>query len=60
MDMTTVDISGLSVQIGDCATFLGVDGTNSMWADSVARSANMIPYEVLTGYHGRICRVFAR
>ena len=37
MDVTTVDVSGLTVNPGDPATLLGVDGSESIDAQQIAK-----------------------
>ncbi|PWL29993.1 MAG: bifunctional UDP-N-acetylmuramoyl-tripeptide:D-alanyl-D-alanine ligase/alanine racemase [Roseivirga sp. XM-24bin3] len=54
MDMTMIDITGLSVKEGDEVTVFG----NSPTVSELARWANTIPYEILTNVSGRVQRVF--
>jgi alanine racemase len=54
MDMTMIDITGLSVKEGDEVTVFG----NSPTVSELAKWANTIPYEILTNVSGRVQRVF--
>jgi alanine racemase len=57
MDMTMVDVTGISCALGDVATVIG-DAPLDLAA--VARTAEMSPYEVLTGLRSRLSRVYHR
>jgi alanine racemase len=56
MDMTMVDTTGVASALGDIATVIGGDGTLNV--ATVARTAEMSPYELLTGLRGRLSRVY--
>src|SRR6185437_12524673 len=56
MDMTMIDVTGISCEIGDVATLLGVDGTESITVNELADLGELSPYEVLTGLRGRLPR----
>jgi alanine racemase len=54
MDLTTVDVSDVSVVPGDWVEFMG----QHISVDEVAARAQTIPYEVLTGLGSRHHRVY--
>jgi alanine racemase len=54
MDLTTIDVTGLTVQAGDEATLIG----EGITADDVAEMTGTISYEVLTGIGNRVARVY--
>jgi alanine racemase len=56
MDMTMVDVTDVPCALGDVATVIGSDPGLDVAA--VARTADMSPYELLTGLRGRIARVY--
>jgi alanine racemase len=56
MDMTMVDVTDVPCALGDVATVIGGDATFDVAA--VARTAEMSPYELLTGLRNRIARVY--
>ncbi|HWH53038.1 MAG TPA: alanine racemase [Gemmatimonadaceae bacterium] len=56
MDMTMIDVTGISCEIGDVATLLGVDGTERITVNELADLGELSPYEVLTGLRGRLPR----
>jgi alanine racemase len=56
MDMTMVDVTGISCEIGDAATLLGVDGAERITVNELADVGELSPYEVLTGLRGRLPR----
>jgi alanine racemase len=58
MDMTMVDVTGAPCALGDIATVIGGDDTEGLDVASVARTAEMSPYELLTGLRSRIARVY--
>ncbi len=59
MDVTVVDISGLEgVERGDVVTFMGRDGSGEISPDDVARQADTISYEILTGITSRVPRIW--
>jgi alanine racemase len=56
MDMTMVDVTDVPCTLGDVATVIGAgDGLD---VAAVARTAEMSPYELLTGLRNRIARVY--
>jgi alanine racemase len=56
MDMTMVDITGAPCALGDVATVIGGDA--ALDVATVARTADMSPYELLTGLRGRLSRMY--
>lgn len=59
MDQITVDVTGVpGAVVGDTATLLGTDGSQSISADELAQRAQTIPYDILTGIGPRCERVF--
>jgi alanine racemase len=56
MDMTMVDVTDAPCALGDVATVIGTDPALDVAA--VARTAEMSPYELLTGLRSRIPRVY--
>lgn len=58
MDMTMLDVTGAACEVGDVATFLGRDGDELLDVNAVARTADMSPYELLTGLRLRLPRIY--
>jgi alanine racemase len=58
MDMTMVDVTDGDCALGDIATIIGGKGDMALDVESVARTAEMSPYELLTGLRCRIARVY--
>ncbi len=58
MDMTMLDVTGVECHLGDVATFIGRDGSEALEVNEVARTADMSPYELLTGLRQRLPRVY--
>jgi len=59
MDVTVVDISDLDgVEIGDVATIIGRDGSETIDLEDVAGWAETISYEILTGFTDRVPRIW--
>jgi alanine racemase len=56
MDMTMIDVSDVSCEIGDVATLIGADGSDQITVAEVAAPASLSPYEVLTGLRSRLPR----
>lgn len=54
MDMTMVDVTDTVCEVGDVATLIGRDGDVLLTIADVARTAEMSPYELLTGLRGRL------
>jgi alanine racemase len=59
MDMTMVDVTDLpTVQIGAEAVLIGAQGTETLWADALARQLGTIPYEILCAVSHRVPRYY--
>jgi alanine racemase len=59
MDMTVVDITDLAdVEVGDVATLIGSDGTETISLEEIAELAGTINYEILTGLTQRLPRIW--
>src|SRR5687768_1673971 len=56
MDMTMVDTTEVPCALGDVASVIG--GDPALDVATVARTAEMSPYELLTGLRGRLARVY--
>jgi alanine racemase len=56
MDMTMVDVTDITCEIGDVATLIGADGDDRIDVAEVAAMGGLSPYEVLTGLRGRLPR----
>jgi alanine racemase len=56
--MTMVDVTDAPCSLGDVATVVGKGGETRLDVASVARAADMSPYELLTGLRSRISRVY--
>jgi hypothetical protein len=49
MDMTMLDVTDVTCQVGDVATFLGRQGEHELGIMDVAASGDLSPYELLVG-----------
>jgi alanine racemase len=59
MDLTTIDVTGIpSLRAGDSVMLLGKEGSVSIDAQQMARTAGTISYAVLCGIHARVKRVY--
>lgn len=58
MDMTMLDVTDYRCAVGDIATFIGRDDDAELTATDVATAAGLSPYEILTGLHSRLTRVY--
>lgn len=59
MDLIAIDISGVpNATVRDRATLLGRDGRDEITAEELAKHANTISWEILTGISPRVPRVF--
>ncbi len=54
MDMTMVDVTDASCDIGDVATLIGGDGQDTLTTEYVADLAELSPYELLVGLALRV------
>jgi alanine racemase len=59
MDMTMIDVTTVRCEVGDVVTLVGRAGSTLLTVERVADDAGMSPYELLTGLHSRIERVYA-
>lgn len=59
MDMTMVDVTDLpTVRIGAEAVLIGAQGSDALWAGTLARQLGTIPYEILCAVSQRVPRVY--
>ena len=59
MDLTTIDATDCpSLKVGDAVTLLGEQGSVSINAQQMARTAGTISYSVLCGINPRVKRVY--
>ncbi|MEP6765890.1 MAG: alanine racemase [Gemmatimonadaceae bacterium] len=58
MDMTMVDVTGISCAVGDVATLIGGNDPNALSLDEVAALGELSPYELLVGLRMRLSRVY--
>jgi alanine racemase len=59
MDQISVDVTHVpSVEFGDTAVLIGLDGGDSITVEELAERAGTIPYEILTGLGRRVERVY--
>jgi len=58
MDMTMLDVTDVPCEVGDVATLIGCDGAAQLDVETVARMADVSPYELLTGLRLRADRVY--
>lgn len=59
MDMTMLDVTGVGCAVGDVATLIGGDGDELLDMNSVARRAELSPYELLVGLRLRVPRRYS-
>lgn len=60
MDQTIVDVSGIDVRQGDTAVIIGSSDGETVTACGLARLADTIPNEILSGLGGRVKRTINR
>jgi alanine racemase len=58
MDMVMLDVTDVPCEVGDVATLVGRDGAELLTVDDVARTAEMLSYELLVGLRLRVPRVY--
>jgi alanine racemase len=58
MDMTMVDVTDIPCEPGDVATMIGSSTNDCLTVAEVATTADLSPYELLTGLRGRMSRVW--
>ena len=56
MDMTMIDVTDIACEIGDVATLIGRDGDGLLTVADVSETADLSPYEMLTGLRSRLPR----
>ncbi len=56
MDMTMFDVTDVACSVGDVVTLVGGDGGDDLTVEAVSRTADMSPYELLTGLSERLDR----
>lgn len=60
MDAITIDVSSMrEVAVGDRVTLMGSDGCEAITVEDMARWANTIPYEIMTGIGNRVTREYS-
>lgn len=58
MDMSMIDVTGIDAKIGDEVVLIGTQGSETITADDMAELAQTISYEIVTGIHPRVERVY--
>jgi alanine racemase len=58
MDMVMLDVTDVPCEVGDVATLIGRDGDELLTIDDVARTAEMLSYELLVGLKLRAPRIY--
>ena len=58
MDMTMVDVTDIACEPGDVATMIGSSTNDCLTVAEVATTADLSPYELLTGLRGRMPRMW--
>lgn len=58
MDMTMVDMTGVSCELGEVATLIGRDGADCLSTEEVAALGGLSPYELLVGLPLRVPIVY--
>lgn len=58
MDQTMIDVGSDEVEVGDLVTLIGTEGNETITVDEVARTAQTIAHEILTGLSARVPRVY--
>lgn len=59
MDMTMLDVTEVACDIGDVATFIGESEGSQISVEGVGTAAGLSPYEILTGLHARLPRLYS-
>src|SRR5687768_11304334 len=59
MDMTMVDVTTVPCRVGDIVTLIGRDRNTLLTVERVADTAQMSPYELLTGLRSRAERIYS-
>ena len=58
MDMVMLDVTGMACEVGDVATLIGRDGDDQLTVNDVARTADVLSYELLVGLKLRAPRLY--
>jgi alanine racemase len=58
MDMTMLDVTGLSAAVGDVVTLIGAEGGERVDIETLAARAGASPYELLTALDARLPRIY--
>ena len=58
MDMIMLDVTDTGADIGDVVTMIGSTDNGRLDVAAVAAAAGMSPYELLTGLHSRLRRIY--
>lgn len=58
MDMLMLDVTEIACEVGDVAILIGSDGAERLDVETVARTADVSPYELLVRLGGRLPRVY--
>jgi alanine racemase len=56
MDMTMIDVTDVTCEVGDVVTLLGRDGDDVIEVAELAEASSLSPYEILTGLRQRLPR----
>ena len=60
MDMTMLDVTGVPCEVGDIVTLIGGDDRDLISVHELADLGALSPYELLTGLHSRLPRLYVR
>jgi len=58
MDMVMIDVTDIACEVGDVATLIGRDGDALLTVEDVARTADLLSYELLVGLKLRVPRLY--
>ena len=58
MDMVMLDVTEMECEVGDVATLIGKDGDDLLTVEDVARTADVLSYELLVGLKLRAPRLY--
>ena len=58
MDQFMVELVEESVALGELATLIGEQGTETITVEELAEQCGTIPYEILTGLNERLPRIY--
>jgi alanine racemase len=60
MDMTMIDVTTIACEVGALATLIGRSANTVLTVERVAETADMSPYELLTGLRSRVERFYTQ